>query len=622
MWRFRRETGWPYGGAAGWWIAAAAGLALCAWSLTWPWRDEEFVLGSGIRVLMAGAGCLLLVLTARASRPTPLTALVGVLGLAVLAYPTQLAGGAAQPDHPIAVTLANAGHVLPLTLVHPVLASARVTGRSRRVVVRFIVGIALVGVLLTGLSLTGMPGAGPLAAVSTLLWFCSFVIAPVATWSNLTGIGGEMRRRAIVAALASLVLVVVILWCVSLGIFSTRVGWADNAASWLLMLGFSLGTLGCGVLTLSAIGPAAGRLLERRSIVLTLDLVAAALFVVLGCDAALLASAAQTPDGGAVVLGAVVTLALGLPWLLVHRWITKVVDPATELRHEWASLGDIEDGQARTALLHLLRRTAADPGLTIRYDPAAVGAAEVVLATDDLDIPTVLASTSSPEAADRLRSLGDCSSVVRPAWWEDRVARSDDLARRAAEDERRRLSQDLHDGLQGRLLGLALKLTLSARHVADPSVRLVIDETITDLRGAIDDVRALGGGRAPALLVDHGLQPALSSLFRPLGPIVSLSVPRTRWASATEATAYFVIGEAVSNALKHACPEHIEVRMSPLEDLIEVRIQDDGCGGADPQLGSGLRALAERVSVAGGVLVVRENQPRGTVVEAVLPCGS
>jgi signal transduction histidine kinase len=89
--------------------------------------------------------------------------------------------------------------------------------------------------------------------------------------------------------------------------------------------------------------------------------------------------------------------------------------------------------------------------------------------------------------------LGDLSTLVRPAVLEATVLRETERADAAARDERERLSQDLHDGLQGRLLGLALNLQLSGREVDDPAARLLVEQTVASLRDAVEDVRALAG---------------------------------------------------------------------------------------------------------------------------------
>ena len=202
------------------------------------------------------------------------------------------------------------------------------------------------------------------------------------------------------------------------------------------------------------------------------------------------------------------------------------------------------------------------------------------------------------------------------------MLRETERADAAARDERERLSQDLHDGLQGRLLGIALNLQLSGREVDDPATRLLVEQTVASLRDAVEDVRALAGGRLPATLVDEGLRPALADLVRPLATVIELEVPDTRFAPEVEAVSYFVVGEAISNAIKHGWADSVRVRLETLGDQLTIMVSDDGVGGADPRLGSGLRGLAERVSASGGVLVLHDGVPRGTVVEASLPCVS
>ena len=145
---------------------------------------------------------------------------------------------------------------------------------------------------------------------------------------------------------------------------------------------------------------------------------------------------------------------------------------------------------------------------------------------------------------------------------------------------------------------------------------------MASLRDAVEDVRSLAGGRLPAILVHGGLRPALSDLVRPLTTVVDLAVPDRRFAAEVEAVGYFVVGEAISNAIKHSGAARVSVQVEQVGAALMIMVSDDGVGGADPRLGSGLRGLAERVAASGGALVVRDAVPTGTVVEASLPCGS
>lgn len=617
----------------GWLTVATVGLVVATASCALPWRDDEWYLGVVPRLAMAVTGAALLVLVALRPERGDVPVTVGVLGSSVVVYPTLISVASAGLGGPVVATWSAAGHVLPLTLIQvlPVLASARGSGRSRRRWLLAIVIVAVVGLLITGAAVGGLPGAPVWFVVSTVLWLGSFALAPIACWTNVRGTSGQHRRRAIVAGLASLLPVLVIVWCWSLAVVARPVGWTDEIAA--LMYGFCFAVSTCAVLATAAVGPENAVLMRTRSVVVTLDLVLVALASILAAVVVLTASAADLPSGWAIAAGAAVALALGLPWLRVRAWVAKVVDPAAELRHEVRAVGAVGDGQQRVAILQVLRRVVDDPGLSLTFrvadrwvgwDGVAVRdpGAEVVARAEN-GSPTVTARVESAAAAVRLSALGDCTDVLRPALLEAQAVEATARAERSAAAERERLSQDLHDGLQGRLLGLALNLQLTGRELGDPTSRLALDETVEALRGLVDDVRALGGGRLPAVLVDDGLPAALSTLVGPLGSRVSVSVPAERLDAATEAVVYFVVAEAVANSLKHAEAAVIEVEVAPPSGgRVEVRVTDDGLGGADPRAGSGLRSLAERVASHGGALVVRDAAAGGTVVEAVLPCGS
>lgn len=606
-----------------WWLLLVVGAAAALGSLALPWHSEDLRLGVTVRLLMALAGVVLLVRVARAPTAEAPVIAVGVLGAGVLAYPTLLSLAAAEVGGPVVAVLGAAGHVLPLTLVQlaPVLVSGEIVGRRHRRWETLVVVVALTGVVLVALGLAGVPGSGVLLGASTVLWFGSFALAPTATWWAVRGTAGETRHRALVAGLAALVPVVVITWCLALGVVAADLG-ADVAVT-ALLVGFAVGTCACGLLVLGARGAATSPVLGTGAVIGALHALVTTLVLLVGTVAALGLGALGVPATWAVGVGAAAMLAAGLPWLRLDAWARRVVDPAVGLRHELARLGPVDDGQHRQATRLALRRVVGDPGLTVAYDgdPAAPGRG-VVLARHADGSPAVVAHASAGTGPTRLEALGDCSELLRPAVLEARLESESRRADLAADAERRRVTQDLHDGLQGRLLGLALHLQLGAQSLGDPEVVLLADETVAGLRAAVDDVRALGGGLLPEQLVRDGLRPALTAFLAPLGSLVELDVPAHRLPPEVEATAYFVVGEAVSNAVKHAGADHVRATVCLAgPDEVTVTVHDDGHGGADPRLGSGLRGLAERVSSAGGVLVVHDASP-GTTVEAVLPCGS
>ncbi len=625
-----------------WWTAvtAVAGVGLVAVGIAigLPWRQDDFVLGPAVRVIMALAGVAIVIIAAWPGGPrrTAVRATTALLGMTVLIYPTTLSLSAAGVGGPVVDLLASAGHIVPLVSIQllPVLASRQVTGHSCRGWLTVIIGVAVLGVVANGMVLNGAPGSSVLAGFGTVLWLGSFAVAPVATWLGVRGTGGETRRRSIVAALSSVVPVVIIAWCMTLGAAAENQGLSMNASVTALMVGFSLGTTGTAALVISATGPEGAWLLRTPLIVRLLAVLLVAATALLATGVALGAIEAGWGAQAALLIGIALTLGVGLVSVRLHGWAARAVDPSAELAEELAALGDVADGEQRHSVQQVLRRLLTDPGIRLLVragdgvwvDPAGVAVdppTDGVRLAGTAEAARAIAVGSEPETAGRLRRLGDCSRLLDAAVLEATVQRESARADAAARTERVRLSQDLHDGLQGRLLGIALNLQLSGHDVDDPAARLLVDQTVASLRDAVDDVRSLAGGRLPSTLVEGGLRPALSALVRPLATVVDLRVSERRFAPEIEATGYFVVSEAVSNAIKHGRARRVQVRVEPTgPEQLMIMVTDDGAGGADPRLGSGLRGLAERVAASGGLLVVRDGVPNGTVVEASLPCGS
>ncbi|GAA2355988.1 hypothetical protein Cme02nite_48960 [Catellatospora methionotrophica] len=202
----------------------------------------------------------------------------------------------------------------------------------------------------------------------------------------------------------------------------------------------------------------------------------------------------------------------------------------------------------------------------------------------------------------------------------ERIVHERARAERAALAERVRLERDLHDGVQGRLLALALQLQLARQTVADTATSELLQGSVRDLRIALDDLRSIAAGRAPDLLSTHGLATAVHDLASKLPHSVRVEVTAQRFAPATEAVAFFVIAEALTNAVKHADAGRIDARVTAERLAVRIEVSDDGRGGANPQ-GAGLQGIRARVRLAGGVLTVQERPGGGTVVRAELPHG-
>ncbi len=195
----------------------------------------------------------------------------------------------------------------------------------------------------------------------------------------------------------------------------------------------------------------------------------------------------------------------------------------------------------------------------------------------------------------------------------------------AAEQERRRIERDLHDGAQQRLVALAMNLgRAKARYAEDPdAARALLDEAHSDAKQALAELRDLARGLHPAVLADRGLDAALSGLAArsPVPVTVEVDVG-TRPDRTIEAIAYFVVAEALTNVAKHARATRASVVVRRIDGVLRLTVTDDGVGGVDPATGTGLRGLADRVSGVDGRLLV-DSPPGGpTVLTVELPCAS
>jgi signal transduction histidine kinase len=189
----------------------------------------------------------------------------------------------------------------------------------------------------------------------------------------------------------------------------------------------------------------------------------------------------------------------------------------------------------------------------------------------------------------------------------------------AADDVRRRLERDLHDGAQQRLATVMLALGLAGRTLTGDAAGLVA-EARSELNRALAELRELARGIYPVLLTDAGLGAALASLAdRCPVPAVISAVPEGRLSGAVERTCYFVVFEALKNVATHSRASRAEVVVREQGGRLSVQVSDDGVGGADPG-GPGLRGLADRVAAHGGRLRVRSKRGGGTRVMADLPC--
>jgi PAS domain S-box-containing protein len=191
----------------------------------------------------------------------------------------------------------------------------------------------------------------------------------------------------------------------------------------------------------------------------------------------------------------------------------------------------------------------------------------------------------------------------------------------AADDARRILERNLHDGAQQRLVALSLSLRLAQAKVgsAPDEAVVVLEAAREELAAALDELRELARGIHPAVLTDRGLAAAVEALATRSPMPVEFETPSEELPRPVEAAAYYVIAEALANVIKYADATGVNVRVAREDGRAIVAVSDDGVGGADPEQGSGLSGLADRVEALGGSLTVDSPAGGGTCVTAVIP---
>jgi signal transduction histidine kinase len=195
----------------------------------------------------------------------------------------------------------------------------------------------------------------------------------------------------------------------------------------------------------------------------------------------------------------------------------------------------------------------------------------------------------------------------------------------AADDTRRRLERDIHDGIQQRLVSIALQLRAADMTAVDesPELRAELARVEDAMGAAINELRELSRGLHPALLSESGLEPALKALARRSAVPVQLALRvESPLPDGVEVAAYYVASEALNNAAKHADASRVDIRMERTPGGLDIEIRDDGVGGADPALGSGLIGLSDRVTALGGTLGVTSPAGEGTSLRVRLPVRS
>jgi signal transduction histidine kinase len=192
----------------------------------------------------------------------------------------------------------------------------------------------------------------------------------------------------------------------------------------------------------------------------------------------------------------------------------------------------------------------------------------------------------------------------------------------AADDARRRLERDIHDGAQQRIVSLGLQLRLAQESVPPEldGLKDELSEAVSGLNDVFKELQELSRGIHPAILATGGLSAAFKTLARRSAVPVSLDVAvDRRLPESVEVAAYYVVAESLTNAAKHANASEVTVRARLDEQCLSLYISDDGIGGADSGKGSGLIGLKDRIEVLGGRMRVASPSGGGTALDITIP---
>jgi signal transduction histidine kinase len=190
----------------------------------------------------------------------------------------------------------------------------------------------------------------------------------------------------------------------------------------------------------------------------------------------------------------------------------------------------------------------------------------------------------------------------------------------ATDEERRRVVRDLHDGAQQRLVHTVITLKLARTALDDHAdgASALVTEALHQAQGAMVELRELAHGILPSVLTWGGLRAGVEALASRMALPVDVGVSVGRLEAEVEATAYFVVAEALTNVAKHARAGHAAVTADVTDGTLRVEVRDDGVGGVRPD-GTGLQGLADRLAVLDGRLRVESPADGGTLVTAAIP---
>jgi signal transduction histidine kinase len=190
--------------------------------------------------------------------------------------------------------------------------------------------------------------------------------------------------------------------------------------------------------------------------------------------------------------------------------------------------------------------------------------------------------------------------------------------------ELRRVERDLHDGAQARLVSLGISLGLAEAMMEDDpaQAKRLLTDARTSAGAALADLRDLVRGIHPPVLADRGLEGAIRALVVtvPIPVEVTMDLPPGKLPEPVESAAYFAVAESIANVVKHSQARHAWIRSEHTAEMLSVVIGDDGCGGADPERGTGLSGVANRLAAFDGTLSVVSPHGGPTILRVEIPC--
>jgi signal transduction histidine kinase len=312
--------------------------------------------------------------------------------------------------------------------------------------------------------------------------------------------------------------------------------------------------------------------------------------------------------------------------LLAHRGSNaRQVPPGTRVRHEDESVSAIVRRTERPGrmenytgthgaiaqLVHTLG-VRASVGAPIIVDGRLWG---VIIATWNGD------ESPPADTEERMAQFAELlDTAIANADSRDQLTASRARLLTEGDDARRRVVRDLHDGAQQRLVRtvLTLKLAQQAVREKDADAESLIREAVEQAEQGNSELRELAHGILPPVLTHGGLRAGVRSVVRRLDLPVQVDVPAERFPAEIEASAYFIVAEALTNVVKHANAARAQVRASLEDRMLHVEVRDDGIGDADPR-GHGLLGIADRAAALGGRLSIENPVGGGTLVAATLP---